>query len=427
MELPGDALASRPEEQAPSPGDHEGSPCHEDSYREGLPSEPSVFAPTRLFAVDGLSQLSTQLFLSGESLSPEQSSGISPHPTPASWLTQQPCQEQTFRSNANLTANEIRPTKIPSAKTNAVMPAPLSTSKRQESTAPTSETYNATHQPTNAQGAIAAEQSRSPDGHGKYVMDIEEVSTPSSTPSSTPKPGHIPEPPPWIIDGTDYSALATNLLQSRGADQNRVISEVTGVGIKKYTCSLESFCSLAPGEWLTDEVLDVYFRILFERHGNPSIHLFNVHLYTKLCNTRLEKSDPLFGTYFFFNILDFLKNVDVFSKDLILIPINPYNGHWLLAAIYPKLTSIEIYDSCHRVETSRMYASNLRSFMNDAWEFGNDLAPFPRANQWTTTLHPVGIPTQTSGKSSFEFPKDRTSKSLTPNFRSFILNPHNRL
>ncbi|KAG8857660.1 Smt3-specific protease [Tulasnella sp. 330] len=129
---------------------------------------------------------------------------------------------------------------------------------------------------------------------------------------------------------------------------------------------------LGPAQWLNDEIINFWGAMLVERaerckleaansattggkgkgkakavdseeepgrFGFPEplhdIHYFNTFFYAKLEQQGYEKS----------RLGKWTKKIDIFSKDVVLIPINQGNAHWTSAAINFKKKRIEFYDS----------------------------------------------------------------------------------
>ncbi|KAF9459469.1 cysteine proteinase, partial [Collybia nuda] len=106
---------------------------------------------------------------------------------------------------------------------------------------------------------------------------------------------------------------------------------------------------LKPGQWLNDEIVNFYGAMILGRSEeckeNPgkwcesgdkalSVHYFSTFFWTKL-KEGYEKS----------RLAKWTKKIDIFSKDVILIPINHNNAHWTGAAINFRQKRIESYDS----------------------------------------------------------------------------------
>ena len=79
---------------------------------------------------------------------------------------------------------------------------------------------------------------------------------------------------------------------------------------------------LAPGQFLNDSIIDLWLRFISSNNNNSTCHFFTSHFYT-----RLEEEGPE-------NVRSWLtkKNLDVFSKRLVFVPVNG-GAHWSLAVI----------------------------------------------------------------------------------------------
>ncbi|ORX51294.1 cysteine proteinase, partial [Hesseltinella vesiculosa] len=93
---------------------------------------------------------------------------------------------------------------------------------------------------------------------------------------------------------------------------------------------------LLPETWLNDEIINFYMLLLMERSNKssafPSIHCFN----TFFCSTLRDQG--------YDKVRRWTKRVDIFSKDLVLIPINR-SYHWTLGAVDMNKKQISVYDS----------------------------------------------------------------------------------
>ncbi|KAG8951300.1 Smt3-specific protease [Tulasnella sp. 424] len=134
---------------------------------------------------------------------------------------------------------------------------------------------------------------------------------------------------------------------------------------------------LGPASWLNDEIINLWGAMIMERaekhkkaakagaadinggvngkgkeraapddedsdpgrFGYPEplsdVHYFNTFFFQKLENEGYEKA----------RLGKWTKSIDIFSKDIILIPVNLGNAHWTCAAINMKKKRIEYYDS----------------------------------------------------------------------------------
>ncbi|KAF8624771.1 hypothetical protein AX15_005662 [Amanita polypyramis BW_CC] len=108
---------------------------------------------------------------------------------------------------------------------------------------------------------------------------------------------------------------------------------------------------LRPRQWLNDEIINFYGALILARSesckenpGNDTVrgkklplnvHYFSTFFWSKLRSEGYEKG----------RLAKWTKKVDLFSKDVALIPVNHNNAHWTCAAINFRKKRIESYDS----------------------------------------------------------------------------------
>lgn len=94
--------------------------------------------------------------------------------------------------------------------------------------------------------------------------------------------------------------------------------------------------TLRNSTWLNDEVVNFYFNLLKERSEKdsnlPKVHIFNTFFYPKIMKVGHS------------GVKRWTRKIDIFSYDLILIPIH-LGMHWCLAVIDFKNKEIVYYDS----------------------------------------------------------------------------------
>ncbi|KAG8751681.1 Smt3-specific protease, partial [Serendipita sp. 396] len=132
--------------------------------------------------------------------------------------------------------------------------------------------------------------------------------------------------------------------------------------------SAQDLSRLRPSQWLNDEIINFYGALISERaakfevesaeknntpavnghskeqgksrstsdDGNPwKVHIFNTFFMSKLQELGYDKA----------RLNKWTKKIDIFGKDLVLIPCNLGNSHWTCAAINFRQKRIEYYDS----------------------------------------------------------------------------------
>ncbi|KAF7794126.1 hypothetical protein EIP86_005256 [Pleurotus ostreatoroseus] len=130
---------------------------------------------------------------------------------------------------------------------------------------------------------------------------------------------------------------------------------------------------LRPGQWLNDEIINFYGQLIMSRseaaRGDKenkgkevvgkggrkaplNAHYFSTFFWTKLKDAGYEKG----------RLSKWTKKFDLFSKDVILIPVNHNNAHWTGAAINFRRKRIESYDSMS-MDRSSVFAL-LRNYLD---------------------------------------------------------------
>ncbi|KAG5639315.1 hypothetical protein H0H81_004517 [Sphagnurus paluster] len=131
--------------------------------------------------------------------------------------------------------------------------------------------------------------------------------------------------------------------------QVNVILKKKGVVAKcaREQVSDSDMMRLLPCQWLNDEIINFYGALIQGRSdkGNPggkrakgskslNVHYFSTFFWPKL-QEGYEKG----------RLAKWTKKIDLFAKDVVLIPVNHSNAHWTSAAINFRRKRIESYDS----------------------------------------------------------------------------------
>lgn len=119
---------------------------------------------------------------------------------------------------------------------------------------------------------------------------------------------------------------------------------------------------LLPGQWLNDEIINFYGAMILTRsesNRDPTakrkmldVHYLSTFFWPKLKNEGYEQG----------RLAKWTKKIDIFSKDVILIPINHNNSHWTGAAINFRRKRIESYDSMN-LDRHQVFKA-LRSYLD---------------------------------------------------------------
>ncbi|NXB93759.1 SENP1 protease, partial [Vidua chalybeata] len=116
----------------------------------------------------------------------------------------------------------------------------------------------------------------------------------------------------------------------RGGNQDEVLSEAF-----RLTITRKDIQTLNNLNWLNDEIINFYMNLLMERSKDkdlPAVHAFNTFFFTKLKTAGYQA------------VKRWTKKVDIFSVDLLLVPIH-LGVHWCLAVSPEKKLRITIFFS----------------------------------------------------------------------------------
>lgn len=109
--------------------------------------------------------------------------------------------------------------------------------------------------------------------------------------------------------------------------------------------------TLADCNWLNDQIVNFYLSLIVERSQSdewPKVYAFNTLFYPKLTSSGYAALER------------WTKAVDLFQKDVILIPVHS-GFHWSLATIFPQEKTIRYYDSQGRADMECL--NNLKMYI----------------------------------------------------------------
>ena len=121
-------------------------------------------------------------------------------------------------------------------------------------------------------------------------------------------------------------------------------------------------------KWLNDEVINYYLSLLKDKFSRQQhkLHIFTTYFMEKLSPTRWSTAISDFN----YNEVSSWthsgrKNINLFQKDMVIIPINYHNQHWTLAAIYPKTKKVAYYDSMRSAHTAAQYLHIIKRYLQE--------------------------------------------------------------
>ncbi|KAI0321677.1 cysteine proteinase [Amylostereum chailletii] len=160
-----------------------------------------------------------------------------------------------------------------------------------------------------------------------------------------------------------------NLFSKRGTIAKFAREQVTDRDIAR----------LRPNQWLNDEIINFYGQLLLARSEAAVQAATKTRALNGIngVNRNTKKSKPLdvhyFSTFFWSKLTGegyekgrlsrWTKRFDIFSKDVLLIPVNHNNMHWTGAAVNFRRKRIESYDSMG--SKNKHVFQVIRSYLND--------------------------------------------------------------
>jgi sentrin-specific protease 1 len=153
----------------------------------------------------------------------------------------------------------------------------------------------------------------------------------------------------------------------------------------------KDMATLRPMVWLNDEVINLFMKLIDARSQAavdatlPKCYFTQTNFYTKLAE------GP--SGYSYASVKRWTKKVDVFSKDLVIVPIHCHGNHWTLAVINFKARRFEYYDSLRGSEDRVL--EHLRRWLADEHQDKKKAAY--DTSEWTDVSWKSGTPQQRNG------------------------------
>lgn len=169
------------------------------------------------------------------------------------------------------------------------------------------------------------------------------------------------------------------LREARHQPEHVVITEKFSIPIGS-----KEFKRLVSPHWLNDEVINAYL-IMIQRRSEenssklPSVHSFNTHFYTTLCDRGYEA------------VQRWTRRTDLFAKDIVFVPVH-LGMHWVLSVIDFRHKVIRYLDSLHGNNEKALRI--LKNYLEQE-HLDKKKAPFD-FNGWTFTCE-KNCPAQQNG------------------------------
>ncbi|XP_030636102.1 sentrin-specific protease 3b [Chanos chanos] len=126
-------------------------------------------------------------------------------------------------------------------------------------------------------------------------------------------------------------AVVQHLIQSYQRTSGPAMVRGFRVNYKRHVLTMDDLSTLYGQNWLNDQVMNMYGDLVMDSVPEK-VHFFNSFFYDKLRTKGYE------------GVKRWTKNVDIFQKDLLLIPIH-LEVHWSLVSVDIKRHAITYFDS----------------------------------------------------------------------------------
>ena len=177
----------------------------------------------------------------------------------------------------------------------------------------------------------------------------------------------------------DEIELSSNEIASKIDTHNELLqncfknfTNFTNFGIELSKTDIER---LKPRCWLNDNLVNYYLHLLSSSTSRKSMN-FESYFYSSLIQR---------GHY---SMINWFKNVNIFEFDIVYIPININNNHWILATIESFKCKVTVYDSFKSNQSNVL--TNLHSYINMKY---NQYYKVNLTNHWCFTQE-YNIPLQ---------------------------------
>ncbi|XP_037921415.1 ubiquitin-like-specific protease 1 [Hermetia illucens] len=158
---------------------------------------------------------------------------------------------------------------------------------------------------------------------------------------------NIKRPPKFMdISEEKEDDLSENILEFTEEQESKINSALNDISqdkvlISKFHLNItrRDITTLSEGKWLNDNIINFYVNLITERSSQenpedtPKVYASNTFFMTRLLQMGYKP------------VRRWTRKIDIFSYDIILIPMHVNQVHWSLAVIDFKNKSIKYYDS----------------------------------------------------------------------------------
>ncbi|KAM3177514.1 hypothetical protein ACTXT7_004386 [Hymenolepis weldensis] len=183
----------------------------------------------------------------------------------------------------------------------------------------------------------------------QYMSNIEQrMACLMQSPPVLPDPYLRPVPIPQVLPHRETGKPSLTILTNRQRSEvNELFKKACGdlnavlVHSKRFRLkvTLRDITTLTGNTWLNDVVVNFYLQLISHRSRQCpemlKVHAFNSFFYPQLVSLGYS------------GVRRWTKSVDLFSQDLILIPVHDRGMHWCLTCVDFRVKTISYYDSLH--------------------------------------------------------------------------------
>ncbi|KAL5292476.1 SENP6 family protein [Megaselia abdita] len=182
---------------------------------------------------------------------------------------------------------------------------------------------------------------------------------------------------------------AANLQNSQAIRQLLIYPRQGKGGIAINT---EDYTCLATEQYLNDIIIEFYLKWLFlevlTEEQRQKTHIFSTFFYKRLTTVTQHRGEKLTAAQKrHARVQKWTKDVNLFEKDFIIVPINE-QSHWFLAIIcFPKLKGPVDFDTEQPIKVAQTNSKKKKSEKRKAVQIGNTtITPLVKKDEMTVTL-----------------------------------------
>ena len=219
--------------------------------------------------------------------------------------------------------------------------------------------------------------------------------------SSGPKTDDDFTPSPSSIDSlaaplsSEEQKIAARMLGSSDEDDAEIIPQDPTVIASKFNAeiSIKTLQCLRRSEWLSDEIINYYFQLLNERKRNSK----RIFSWSSFFWTKLSSHERLEYKYRGVQNWSTKKSIDVFSFDMLFVPLNIEKSHWALGVVDMKNSTTHYLDSLERDTDYPLFHEYMQRYLKDEWMDKKSKASPEDCPKFSASRPPSNLPLQKNG------------------------------